>query len=88
MSDTRMWTVTIAFTEDDTNTRADAFLDVGPNRYQAWGRARRNPADPDLRRVGEEIAAARALERLVNALLGEAEHDIESFEGHTVHVHA
>lgn len=87
MSEPRVWTVDIAFTEDDEHTRADAILDAGAHRYHGWGRARRNPIDPDRPKIGEEIAAARALENLVVQLRGEAEHDIEDFEGHSVHVH-
>jgi hypothetical protein len=87
MSEPRVWTVDIAFTEDEDHTRADAILDAGADRYHGWGRARRNPIDPDRPRIGEEIAAARALEQLVAQLQGEAEHEIEDFEGRPVHVH-
>ena len=87
MIEPRVWTVDIAFTEDEDHTRADALLEAGADRYHGWGRARRNPIDPDRPRIGEEIAAARALERLVVQLRGAAEHDIEDFEGHTVHIH-
>ena len=81
------WTIDIAFTEDEDHTRADALLDTGPDRYHGWGRARRNPIDPDRPKIGEQIAVARALENLVGQLRDAAEHDIEGFEGHTVHIH-
>jgi hypothetical protein len=87
MSEPIVWTVDVAFTEDEKHTRADAILHAGSARYHGWGRARRNPADPDRPKVGEEIAAARALENLVAQLRAVAEHDIEDFEGHTVHIH-
>lgn len=87
MSQARMWNVDIAFTEDGDHTRADALLDVDGMHHHGWGRARRNPADPDVPKVGEEIAAARALEDLARHLLGEAEQDIEAFEGRPVNVH-
>ena len=87
MSEPRVWTVAIVFTEDEDHTRADAILEAGVGRYHGWGRARRNPIDPDRPKIGEEIAAARALENLVVQLQGAAEHDIEDFEGHSVHVH-
>jgi hypothetical protein len=86
MSESIVWTVDVAFTEDEKHTRADAILHAGAARYRGWGRARRNPADPDRPKVGEEIAAARALENLVVQLRGAAEHDIEDFEGHAAHV--
>lgn len=82
-----MWRVDIAFTEDEDHTRADAYLEVAGTEYRGWGRARRNPVDPDVPRIGEEIAAARALHDLVEKLLGAAEHDIEDFEGHPVTVY-
>jgi Domain of unknown function (DUF1876) len=80
------WTVTVAFSEDEGQTRADAVLSGGPDELRGWGRARRNPADPDLPAVGEEVAAARALADLSHHLLDEAAHRIESWEGHSVHL--
>lgn len=87
MSQARIWNVDIAFTEDGNDTRADALLDIGGTHHHGWGRARRNPRDPDVPKVGEEIAAARALEDLARRLLGEAEHDIEEFDDRPVRVH-
>ena len=79
-----MWTVEIIFTEDDDKTRADAVLSGSPEDLRGWGRSRRNPLDPDLPAVGEEIAAARALTDLAHHLLEAAAHRIESWEGHPV----
>ena len=87
MSEDPVWTVEIAFTEDDEHTRADALLEAGAARYHGRGRARRNPLDPDRPKIGEEVAAARALEHLVVQLRGAAEHEIEDREGHAVHIH-
>lgn len=78
-----VWTVEISFAEDGDKTRADAVL-VGGDQIQGWGRARRNPVDPDLPAVGEEIAAARALSDLAHHLLEQAAHRIEAWEGHRV----
>jgi hypothetical protein len=80
------WTVEIVFSEDEDKTRADARLIGGVDELQGWGRARRNPEDPDVPAVGEEIAAARALSDLAHHLLDQAAHRIESWEGHTVHL--
>jgi hypothetical protein len=88
MSDTLTWTVQIVFTEDGEHTRADAVLEVDAFRLQGWGRARRNPADPDIPVVGEEIAAARALSDLAHRLLDRAAGVIEEREGHPVRIHA
>jgi hypothetical protein len=78
------WTVEIQFTEDEGKTRADAVLTGAPTELRGWGRARRNPQDPDMPAVGEEIAAARALADLSHHLLDEAAHRIESWEGHSI----
>jgi hypothetical protein len=80
------WTVSITFTEDDDKTRADAVLSGAPDEMRAWGRARRNPTDPDLPAVGTEIAAARALTDLSHHLLDQAAHRIEQWEGRPVHL--
>lgn len=79
-----VWTVEITFNEDDDKTRADAVLIGSGDELQGWGRARRNPVDPDMPAVGEEIAAARALTDLAHHLLDEAGHRIESWEGRPV----
>jgi hypothetical protein len=87
MSEPLTWTVTIAFDEDDGTTRADAVLQGGADDLVGWGRARRNPIDPDVPTVGDEVAAARALFDLGHHLLDRAAHRIESWEGHSVHLH-
>ena len=79
-----VWTVEITFSEDEDKTRADAVLRGTTDDVQGWGRARRNPVDPALPAVGEEIAAARALTDLAHHLLEQASHRIESWEGHRV----
>ncbi|MCU0268280.1 MAG: DUF1876 domain-containing protein [Acidimicrobiales bacterium] len=86
MSEERIWTVTVVFTEDPSETRADAVLQVGATELRGWGRARRNPADPEVPAVGEEVAAARALGDLAHHLLEQAAHIIESWEGRPVHL--
>ena len=87
MSKTRVWTVEIAFTEDDDHTRADALLQAGDRGFAGWGRARRNPIDPSVPVIGEELAAARALSDLAHRLLHEAADTLEQFEGGPVVVH-
>lgn len=84
----RPWRVEINFTEDDEfKTRADAILNLGGRHHHGWGQARRNPTDVDVPRIGEEVAAARALIRLAHQLLGAAENEIEDVERHPVHIH-
>ena len=84
MSETKAWAVSIRFSEDDDRTRADADLEGAPVQLSGFGTARRNPVDPNLPAVGEEIAAARALADLSHHLLEQAAHEIESWEGHPV----
>jgi hypothetical protein len=81
MAENRVWTVEIVFTEDDTTTRADARLRGGPHDLNGWGRARRNPVDPDVPAIGEELAAARALSELVHNLLHQAADAVEALGG-------
>lgn len=87
MSDTKVWSVELAISEDDEQTRADAILTVGTSRFHGWGRSRRNPSDPDVPRIGEELAVARALSDLAHQLVHAAAGEIEAFEGHPVEVH-
>ena len=87
MTEPLTWTVTVTFTDDDNQTRADAVLRGGPDDLQGWGRARRNPADPNVPAVGSEVAAARALSDLAHHLLDAAAHRIESWAGGEVHIH-
>ena len=87
MSEKRVWTVEIALTEDADKTRADARLRAGERELTGWGRARRNPADPDVPAIGEELAAARALSDLAHRLVHEAAEAIERFEGRPVDLH-
>jgi hypothetical protein len=86
MSNPLTWTVAIVFSEDEDMTRADAILTGGPDPVQGWGRARRNPTDPNVPAVGEEVAAARALGDLAHHLLEQAAHRIESWEGRHIHL--
>ena len=80
-----IWNVSIAFTEDDDRkTRADAILELRGERFHGWGRAKRNPDDPNVPVVGEELAAARALSDLSHQLLHAAAGRIEDWEGHEV----
>ena len=84
MGENKVWTVEVLIDEDDEKTNAHAVLAVGGERYSGWGRARRNPVDPDVPKIGEELATARALSDLSHTLLDAAAGAIEQFEGHAV----
>jgi hypothetical protein len=87
MSQPNVWTVEIVFTEEGDDTRADAVLETGTEQIRGWGKAQKNPDDPDVPRIGVEIAAARSLEDVVRKLLNEAEDEIAEHTGEHAHVH-
>lgn len=74
------WPMQLVFTGDGDATRADVVIDVGDHHYHGWGRARRNPRDADIPRIGEEVAAGRALADLARQLLATAAEEIEVSE--------
>jgi hypothetical protein len=84
---TRTWTVEIELRETADETEAKATLDTGDEHLGGWGRARRNPNDPEVPKIGEELATARALNDLSHKLLEAAAHEIEKYEGGRVSVH-
>ena len=55
-----------------------------PGPLDVRGEARRSPADPDLPKVGDEVAVARALRRLADRLLEMASDDLTDAEGRPV----
>jgi hypothetical protein len=73
------WHIDLDIQEDgDKNTLTAAFLRLPDDtELRAEGRARRHPRDPLQTKVGEELAAARALNDLARQLLAKAADDIE-----------
>jgi hypothetical protein len=82
-----VWTIEVLLDESTERTEAEAIVEVGGERIAGWGRARRNPRDPDIPKIGEELAAARALAELSHRLLERAADAIEAFEGTRVQLH-
>ena len=72
------WSVQLRFEEDEARTKAVVTLTAGGRRLQGHGMARRNPLDPNLPRVGEDLALARALSELAHALLSDAAGQLEA----------
>ena len=71
------WHVEVEFDEDDQNTHAVLLLRLSDGtELRARGHAKRNPADQPQARIGEEIAAARALSELTHQLLEKAASEI------------
>jgi hypothetical protein len=82
MPHTTSWTVSISLSEEGDVTRADAVLRSNDTeRLRGHGTARRNPRDPSVPVIGDELAAARALSELAHRLLEAAIADIERATG-------
>ena len=78
----KQWRVDVFVSEEDDVTRAKAVL-VGdsPTQVSAGGLARRNPHDPAVPEIGDEVAVGRALAALSRELLAVAAHDIDASAG-------
>ncbi|MGW0486270.1 DUF1876 domain-containing protein [Nonomuraea sp. NPDC003214] len=74
----KQWTVQIYLAEDGDDTHARAVLSTqdGQERMTGTGHARRNPADPSVPEIGDELAASRALTNLADQLAIVTQHDI------------
>lgn len=87
MSGSKIFTVEIEVAEHPDHTEARAQADLGGTPRGGWGRARRNPADPDRPRIGDELAVARALSDLAHHLLDDVASQIETAEGTPPRLH-
>jgi hypothetical protein len=72
-------TLQLHLSEDETNTVAHAVLELRGDRFEATGKARRNPSDPSMPVIGEELAIARALQDLTGQVMVAAQHKVETF---------
>jgi hypothetical protein len=81
------WDVRLFFDEDGRHTECEARL-VGESApgVAARGAATCSPADRPESRIGEELAAARALNQLARRMLAQASGDIEDELRHPVHL--
>ena len=77
---TRHWDVRLELVEDGDHCEVIAHLDAGDRGLSGVGRSRRNPADPTVPQVGEELATARALHDLAHHLSQDAWRMIEEFQ--------
>ena len=76
---TTHWDVRLELTETDDYCEVVAHLDAGDRGLSGVGRSRRNPADPTMPQVGEELATARALHDLAHHLSQDAWRMIEEY---------
>ncbi len=87
------WHVQLTVVESSGSTTAEATLVAGPAEHgdvgplRGVGHARKDPGDQEVPVIGDEVAAGRALRRLADALLGQAEEDISARTGNRAHVH-
>ncbi|CAM5439779.1 hypothetical protein SALBM311S_00863 [Streptomyces alboniger] len=80
------WHIELEFQEDDQHTRAAAMVRLPDGtEVRTQGHASRHHIDPNQPRVGEEIAAARALNELAMRLLTKAHGEIDEASGRTSH---
>jgi hypothetical protein len=86
MEESKVVTIEVLIEETSERTDAKAVMGLREARFTGWGRAKRNPSDPNVPLVGEELAVARALVDLSHQLLEAATARIEAQEGHRVHV--
>lgn len=83
----REWQVRVSLLESGDDTSATVVLVADPpDRISAKGSSHRSADDTADRRIGDEVAVARALRHLADQLIGEAEHDIEERTGEEAHV--
>jgi hypothetical protein len=72
----------IELAEDRDHTEARATLELNGQSFTGTGRAQRNPADPNVPVIGEELAIARALSDLAQELAGAAAETITDVARH------
>ncbi len=72
-------TLTIHIAEDMDDTMAHAQLFLRGDHFESVGRARRNPVDPPMPVIGEELAIARALQELTGQVMEAAQRKISDF---------
>jgi hypothetical protein len=78
----------LSVTETDGETDAEAhFVMDGHELLTGRGRARLNPADQQVEKIGAEIATARALSDLAHRLLHAAAADVEDMTQERAHLH-
>ncbi|MFI9274256.1 DUF1876 domain-containing protein [Kitasatospora sp. NPDC052896] len=77
------WHIELEFDEVDNKTRAAAMVRLQDGtELRAHGYTSRHPSDMSQPRVGEEIAAARALQDLAKQLFEKAHGEIDEASGH------
>ncbi len=73
------WKLSLQLREDTEHCEVVAHLDLDDRSLAGHGRSRRNPKDPMVPMIGEELATARALHDLAQHLGEDAWRMIEEF---------
>jgi hypothetical protein len=82
------WSVRLSVSERDGGTEAEVHLLMRQGAdLTGHGSARRNPADQNVTKIGEELAVARALSDLAHRLLHLATADVETVTHERAHLH-
>jgi hypothetical protein len=83
----KTWHVELFIDEDERTTTARAVLHTeAPKHKEGLGLAVKAPHDLAVPEIGDEVAAARALRNLADALLETAAGDIAEIERRPVHL--
>ncbi len=84
----KTWHVDLYVTETGTQTSVRAILheDEDAGVVASVGRAVRDPEDPNIPEVGDELAVGRALQRLSETLVQAAESTLAAVHEHDAHL--
>ncbi|MDR9450617.1 MAG: DUF1876 family protein [Acidimicrobiia bacterium] len=72
-------TLNLHLSEDEIETIAHAVLNLRGDHFESIGKARRNPVDPPMPVIGEELAIARSLQTLTGQIMEAAQDKVEAF---------
>ena len=88
MTVSNRWSMMLSVQESDGETMATAQLAMDGDEHLAGrGKARLNPTDRGVEKIGAEIAMARALSDLAHKLLHAAAQDVEGITHQRAHLH-
>ena len=87
MNQTRTLSLQVHVVEREADTTADVMLTLASGeQVRGHGLSYRNPRDPDVPEIGDELAAARALSELSHRLVEAAAENISRREHRDVHL--
>ncbi len=78
--------IEVKLTETDDDCSATATLATQRGTFTATGLARRNPTDPQVPMIGEELSIARALRELSAQIEAAAQEAIDRHEDKEIHL--